>query len=41
VRCGIAFAAQVLDAIPHAAHGLPVEVLVTEQGILRIPEQEP
>jgi len=34
-RCGIAFAAQVLDAIPHDAHDLPVEVLVTETGVLR------
>ncbi len=36
VRCGIAFAAQVLDAIPHDPHDLPVHILVTEQGIARI-----
>ena len=34
VRCGIAFAAQVLDAIPHDAHDLPIHVLVTESGTL-------
>jgi 5-formyltetrahydrofolate cyclo-ligase len=40
IRCGIAFAAQVLDAIPHDAHDLPVEVLVTEEGVLRAGEDE-
>lgn len=35
VRCGIAFAAQVLDAIPHGPHDLPVHILVTEDGVLR------
>ena len=34
-RCGIAFAAQLLDALPHDAHDLPVHLLVTEHGILR------
>jgi len=34
-RCGIAFSAQVLDAVPHAAHDLPVEVLVTEHGAVK------
>lgn len=34
-RCGIAFAAQVLDAVPHDAHDLPVQLLVTETGVLR------
>jgi len=34
IRCGIAFAAQVLDAIPHDAHDLPVHILVTEEGVL-------
>jgi len=35
-RCGIAFSAQVLDAVPHAAHDLPVEVLVTETCVTRV-----
>jgi len=35
VRCGIGFAAQVLDAIPRDTHDLPVHVLVTESGALR------
>jgi len=34
-RCGIAFAAQVLDAIPHDPHDLPVHLLVTEAETLR------
>jgi len=34
-RCGIGFAAQVLDAVPHDAHDLPVKMLVTEDGVLR------
>lgn len=37
-RCGIGFAAQVLDAVPHDTHDLPVEVLVTEGGVLRFGE---
>ncbi len=35
IRCGIAYSAQVLPAIPHDAHDLPVHVLVTESGVLR------
>jgi len=34
-RCGIAFAAQVLDAVPHDSHDLPVQLLVTEDEVLR------
>jgi len=34
-RFGIAFAAQVLDAIPHGAYDLPVRILVTERAALR------
>jgi 5-formyltetrahydrofolate cyclo-ligase len=34
-RCGVAYSAQVLDAIPHDAHDLPVHILVTESGVLR------
>jgi 5-formyltetrahydrofolate cyclo-ligase len=34
VRCGVAFAAQVLDSIPHTPHDLPVELLVTERSIV-------
>jgi len=34
-RCGIAYSAQLLDTLPHAAHDLPVHLLVTEAGILR------
>jgi 5-formyltetrahydrofolate cyclo-ligase len=35
MRCGIAFAAQVLDSIPHTAKDLPVDLLVTEAGVMR------
>ena len=35
IRCGVAFACQVLDEIPHTENDLPVNVLVTEDGILR------
>jgi len=35
IRCGVAFAAQVLDAIPHGLHDLPVHLLVTEEGATR------
>ena len=41
VRCGIAFAAQVLDHLPHAPHDLPVDLLVTEDGVLRFAAVEP
>jgi len=30
VRCGVAFACQVLPELPHGEHDLPVEILVTE-----------
>ena len=35
VRCGAAFACQVLPEIPHNEKDLPVTMLVTEDGILR------
>jgi len=35
VRCGAAFACQVLEEVPHAPHDLPVDLLVTECGTLR------
>ena len=34
-RCGIAFAAQLLDTLPHDPHDLPVHLLVTEAAALR------
>ena len=34
-RCGIAFAAQLLDDLPHTPRDLPVHLLVTEEGVLR------
>jgi 5-formyltetrahydrofolate cyclo-ligase len=37
VRCGVAFACQVLDEIPHAQNDLPVHLLVTEEETLRFP----
>jgi 5-formyltetrahydrofolate cyclo-ligase len=36
VRCGCVFAAQVLDAVPHAEHDLPVDVIVTEDVVIRV-----
>jgi 5-formyltetrahydrofolate cyclo-ligase len=35
IRCGVAFACQVLDEIPHDERDLPVAILVTENEILR------
>lgn len=35
VRCGIGYAAQLLDGLPHDRHDLPVHLLVTEEGVLR------
>jgi 5-formyltetrahydrofolate cyclo-ligase len=35
VRCGIAFACQVLDEIPHDQKDLPVDILVTEDYAIR------
>ena len=35
LRCGIAFAAQLLDALPHDPHDLPVHLLVTEAATVR------
>ena len=36
LRCGIAFAAQLLDTLPHDPHDLPVHLLVTEAETLRL-----
>jgi 5-formyltetrahydrofolate cyclo-ligase len=33
--CGVGFAAQVLDGLPHTPRDLPVHLLVTEEGVLR------
>ncbi|MEW6356355.1 MAG: 5-formyltetrahydrofolate cyclo-ligase [Planctomycetota bacterium] len=38
VKCGVCFDAQVLDEIPHDAHDLPVDILVTDQRVLRFRE---
>ncbi len=35
VRCGVAFACQVLDEVPHTEYDLPVTLLVTENETLR------
>ena len=35
VRCGVAFACQVLEAAPHDRNDLPVQILVTENETLR------
>ena len=37
VRCGAAFAAQVLDAVPHTELDMPVHLLVTEEAVTRFP----
>lgn len=34
-RVGIAFACQVLDAAPHDAHDLPVQIVVTDEAVIR------
>jgi 5-formyltetrahydrofolate cyclo-ligase len=34
-RCAIAFSAQLLDQVPHDEHDLPVQILVTEDRLLR------
>lgn len=36
LRCGIAFAAQLLDDLPHDQTDLPVHLLVTEEGTVRL-----
>lgn len=36
VRVGLAFSLQVVDELPVLAHDLPVDVLVTEEGILEV-----
>ena len=41
VRCGVAFAAQLLDDLPHDAHDLPVHLLVTDHGVLRFLRRHP
>jgi 5-formyltetrahydrofolate cyclo-ligase len=35
VRCGASFSCQVLDAVPCEGHDLPVQILVTEEGVTR------
>lgn len=37
IRCGIAFRCQLLDAVPHAGHDVPVASIITEMGVLRPP----
>ena len=34
-RCAVAFSAQFLKEVPHDAHDLPVQILVTESEVLR------
>ena len=34
LKCGFAFAEQVMDEIPVAEHDLPVDMLVTDEGII-------
>lgn len=36
-RCGIAFQEQIIDAVPHEAHDLPVQMIVTDSEIIRPP----
>ena len=36
LRCGVAFACQVLPQVPHDDHDLPVHILVTESETVRI-----
>ena len=36
VRCGVAFACQILPDVPHDTHDLPVSILVTEDEVLRV-----
>jgi len=36
LRCGIAFASQVLDSIPCEPHDLPVQVIVTSEEVIRV-----
>jgi len=35
-RCGIAFREQVMDDVPHEPHDLPVEMIVTDEEIMRM-----
>ncbi len=35
VRCAVTFATQILDDLPHDDHDIPVEILVTEDEVLR------
>lgn len=37
VKCGVAFDVQVLPEIPHDSHDLPVDILVTDERLLRFP----
>jgi len=38
VRVGVAFACQLVEAVPHDAHDLPVHVIVTEDEVVRARE---
>ncbi|NQT51275.1 5-formyltetrahydrofolate cyclo-ligase [bacterium] len=35
VRCGVGYAAQMLDHVPHDEHDRPVHMVVTEDGVIR------
>jgi len=34
-RCGIAFREQIIEQVPHEPHDLPVELIVTDDGIIK------
>lgn len=39
VACGLGFAEQLVDALPHGPHDRPVNMLVTDMDVLRFPGQ--
>jgi len=36
VRCGIAFSCQIMDSVPHTERDIPMEIIVTEAGAIRM-----
>jgi 5-formyltetrahydrofolate cyclo-ligase len=41
LRCAVVFADELVPQVPHAVHDVPMDVVVTDAGIFRVPEPDP
>jgi len=40
-RCALVFSDELVGQVPHDAHDVPVDLVVTEMGVFRVPELDP